>query len=194
MNKKHLLTELSYADYITVLALSLILNGFWLLVTGKVRLAIAIAFVSMFLDYLDGAIARRYGGSPYGKVLDSLYDILGWVLFPALVINIQTSWAWWSVVITTLFCLASAIRLSRFTVEGYASTVDKRSFAGLPVSYSRYALLLVLIVGAKISVMILAIMIPSMISSRLFRKSPPFLMQINLLYAAIFLWLALRHG
>jgi hypothetical protein len=33
-----------------------------------------------------------------------------------------------------------------------------------------------------------------MVSSRLFRKSPPLLMQINLLYAAIFFWLFLRHG
>lgn len=190
-NKKHLLKELSKADYITVLATFLILNGFWLLWNGQKELAIAIVFVSMFFDYLDGHVARRYGGSPYGKVLDSLYDILGWVLFPALVINIQTGWAWWSLIITTLFCLSCAIRLSRFTVAGYVET-DKRYYTGMPVSYSRYALLLVLIAGAKISALILTIMIPLMVSSRLFRKSPPILMQINLVYAAIFLWLYFR--
>lgn len=187
-NKKHLLAELSKADYITVLSTFLILNGFWLLWSGKTKLAIAVVFVSMFFDYLDGWFARKYGGSPYGKVLDSLYDILGWVLFPALVINIQTHWAWWSIIITTFYCLAAAIRLSRFTVAGYVET-DKRYYTGMPVSYSRYALLLVLLVGAKISALMLAVMIPLMVSSRLFRKSPPVLMQINLLYAAIFLWL-----
>lgn len=192
-NKKHLLAELSKADYITVLATFLILNGFWLLWLGKTKLAIAIVFVSMFFDYLDGKIARKYGASPYGKVLDSLYDILGWVLFPSLVINIQTHWSWWAMLVTTLYCLAASIRLSRFTVAGYVEA-DKLYYTGMPVSYSRYALLLVLIAGAKFSALILAIMIPLMVSSRLFRKSPPFLMQINLLYAAIFLFLYLGHG
>jgi phosphatidylserine synthase len=191
MDKKHLLKELSKADYVTVLSLFLIVNAFWLLWNGQTYLAIAATFVSMFFDYLDGKVARKYGGSPYGKVLDSLYDILGWVLFPALVVNIQTDWAWWAVTVTTLYCLSSAIRLSRFTVAGYVET-NKRFYTGMPVSYSRYALLLVLLVDAKISVAILATMIPLMVSSRLFRKSPPFLMQVNLLYAAIFLWLYLK--
>jgi CDP-diacylglycerol--serine O-phosphatidyltransferase len=193
MSKKHLLTELSKADYITVLATFLIVNAFWLLWNGQTYLAIAVTFTSMFLDYLDGRVARKFGGSPYGKVLDSLYDILGWVLFPALVVNIQTHWAWWSVIITTLYCLGAAIRLSRFTVAGYVET-DKRYYTGMPVSYSRYALLVVLLAGAKISVTMLAIMIPLMVSSRLFRKSPPVLMQINLLYAAVFLFLYLKHA
>jgi phosphatidylserine synthase len=192
-SKKNLLAELSLADYITVLSNFLILNGFWLLWNGHMLLAIAVVFVSMYLDYLDGWTARKYGGSPYGKVLDSLYDILGWVLFPALVVNIQTHWAWWSVVITTLYCMAAAIRLSRFTVAGYVET-DKRYYTGMPVSYSRYALLVVLLAGGVLSAVMLAIMIPLMVSSRLFRKSPPILMQINLVYAAIFLTLYLRNG
>ncbi len=191
MSKKHLLKELSKADYITTLSLLLIVNAFWLLWNGQAYLAIAVTFVSMFFDYLDGKIARKYGGSPYGKVLDSLYDILGWVLFPALVINIEANWAWWAVIVTTVYCLSSAIRLSRFTVTGYVET-NKRYYTGMPVSYSRYALLVVLLADAKVSVLMLAIMIPLMVSSRLFRKSPPLLMQINLLYAAIFLWLYLK--
>ncbi len=193
MAKKHLINELSKADYVTLLSTFLIVNAFWLLWNGQLYLAIAVTFVSMFFDYLDGKIARRYGGSPYGKVLDSLYDILGWVLFPALVVNIQTNWAWWSIAITTLYCVAASLRLSRFTVAGYVET-DKRYYVGMPVSYSRYVLVVVLLFGAKLSVLLLAIMIPLMISSRLFRKSPPLLMQINLLYAAVFFYLYFHHA
>ena len=126
MSKKHLIQELSRADYITVLSIFLITNAFWLAWHQQYYLAIAVAFVSMFLDYLDGYVARLYGGSEYGKVLDSLYDILGWVLFPSLLINIQTDWAWWSISVTTLFVVASALRLSRFTVKGYKESEYKR--------------------------------------------------------------------
>jgi phosphatidylserine synthase len=193
MAAKNLLTELSKADYVTSLSIVLIANAFWLLWTGHLELAISVTFVSMFLDYLDGRIARRYGGSPYGKVLDSLYDILGWVLFPALVVNVQTGWAWWSILITTVYCLFSALRLSRFTVAGYVES-DKRYYTGMPVSYSRYALLVVLLFDAKLSALMLLLMIPLMVSSRLFRKSPPILMQVNLIYAALYFWLYVRHG
>lgn len=193
MGQKHLLKQLSKADYITIFSLFLIVNAFWLLWNQQTYLAIAVTFVSMYFDYLDGKIARQYGGSPYGKVLDSLYDMLGWVLFPALTINIQTNFAWWSVLVTTAFCLSSAIRLSRFTVDGYIKK-NQRYYVGMPVSYSRYALLVVLLAGSIISVLILCIMIPLMVSSRLFRKSPAFLMQLNLLYALIFVYLELAHG
>lgn len=192
MKKRHLIFELSVADYITLCATLLIVSAIWLLWLGKLELAISIAFVSTFLDYLDGTVARKYGASPYGKVLDSLYDVLGFVLFPALVVNIQAKWEWWVVAITTLYCLSAVLRLSRFTVTGYVEK-DTRYYTGLPVLFSKYALLLVLIAGAKISVIILAIMIPLMISSRLVKKPHPFWAQIELLYAAIFLFLYLHH-
>lgn len=193
MSEKHLLKELSRADYITILSLFLIVNAFWLLWNGWFYIAIAVTFTSMFFDYLDGYVARRFGGSPYGKVLDSLYDILGWVLFPALVINIQANWTWWSLIITTVFCVFAALRLSRFTVAGYVES-KKRYYVGMPVSYSRYALLFVVVGGAKLSAILLMVMVPLMVSSRLFKKSPPVLMQINLLYAALFILLHLRHA
>lgn len=192
MTKKHLLKELSKADYITVFATFFIVIAFWLLWHRQTELAIALAFISTFLDYLDGTIARKYGGSPYGQVLDSLYDVLGWVLFPALVINTQANWAWWSVIVTTIYCLSAVIRLSRFTVAGYVETKAKY-YTGMPVLFSKYALLLALIAQAKISVIILAIMIPLMVSSRLVKKPHPFLAQLELVYAAIFLWLYLSN-
>lgn len=192
MSKKHLISELSKADFVTILATFFVLNAFWLLWLGKTELAIAAAFVSMFLDYLDGTVARKYGGSPYGHVMDSLYDMLGWVLFPALVINIESGWAWWALPITTLFCLTALVRLSRFTVAGYVQK-DKKYYTGLPVLFSKYALLIALIAHAKLSVVILAVMIPLMVSSRLVKKPRPFLAQLELFYASIFLWLYLTH-
>jgi phosphatidylserine synthase len=195
MAQKHLIKELSAADYVTVSAVAGIICAFWLLWQGQTALAISLAFISTFLDYLDGKVARKYGGSAYGQVLDSLYDVLGWVLFPALVINIQSHFAWWSVVTTTLFCLAAVLRLSRFTVEGYSATTkqtEQLMYVGLPVLFSKYALLVVFFADALVSTIILAVMIPLMLSSRLFKKPHPLLAQVELVYAAIFFWVYLR--
>jgi archaetidylserine synthase len=192
MNKqKHLLTQLSAADIITLAATLLVTMAVWLLWNGHVYLVLGVAFLSMFLDYLDGTIARKYGGSPYGSVLDSLYDILGFVLLPALVINILTGWAWWSLVVTAAYHLSAALRLARFTNQGYIEK-DKRYYVGLPVLYSKYALLVIGVWNAKLSVLLLAVMIPLMISTKLVRKPPALFAQLNLIYAAIFLLLHLR--
>lgn len=190
---KHVLSELSKADYVTLTAVCVVTNAFWLLWNGYVELAIALAFVATFLDYLDGVVARRYGSSPYGKVLDSLFDVLGWVLFPALVANIQTQWAWWSIAVTTAYCLFAIIRLGRFTVGGYVES-DKRYYVGLPVLFSKYALLVVFVADAKLSVALLTAMIPLMISSRLIPKPHPVTAQAELLFAAFFVWLHYYHG
>lgn len=192
--KKHLLSQLSKADYVTLTAVTLILLSFWLLLLDQVVLSIALAFVSTFLDYLDGVFARKYGGSPYGKVLDSLYDIMGWVLFPSAVINIQTGMAWWSVVITTLFCLSATLRLGRFTIDGYEEITSKRYYIGLPVLFSKYALLMALIANGLFSVIIMAIMIPLMVSSRPIIKPHPITAQVELLYALLFVWIYFQHG
>lgn len=193
MKQRHFFSNLSRADYVTSAAIIVITSAFWIMWNGAVTLAIALAFVSTFLDYLDGVIARRYGGSPYGKVLDSLYDILGWVLFPALVINVQTGWAWWSVIISTTYCLFAALRLARFTVEGYVES-SKRYYVGLPVLFSKYALLVVFAFDAILSSIILLAMIPLMVSSYRIPKPHPATAQLELIYAALFLWVYFTYG
>ncbi len=191
MKKGHLIKELSVADYITLTATLLIVIAIWLLWKEKTYLAISVTFVSMFLDYLDGTVARRYGGSAYGKVLDSLYDILGFVLFPSLLIINNTNWAWWALVVAAIYHLSACLRLARFTTQGYVEG-DKRYYVGVPVLFSKYAVLVSLFAGAKLSVLILAIMIPFMVSSKLIKKPHPLFAQLNLIYAVIFLLLYLK--
>ncbi len=186
MKKTHLLRELSIADYLTLAATLLIVVATWLLWHNQIYLALSAAFVSMFFDYLDGTFARKYGGSAYGKVLDSLYDIIGFVLFPSLVVNMLTHWAWWSLAITAFYHLSATLRLARFTMHGYIGT-DKRYYVGVPVLFSKYALLTAFVLGAKLSALILAIMIPMMISSRLVKKPSPIFAQLNIMYALAFL-------
>jgi phosphatidylserine synthase len=109
------------------------------------------------------------------------------------VINIEAHWVWWSLVLTSVFCVASVIRLSRFTVSGYVEK-NKKYYTGLPVLFSKYALLLCLFFNAKLSLLILAAMIPMMVSSKLVKKPHALFAQLELLYALIFLTLYFRHG
>lgn len=192
MKRKHLLLELSGADWVTALATALIVIATWLLVAEHYEPAIAVGFVSMYLDYVDGAVARRYGGSPYGHVLDSLYDVLGWVLFPSLAINVATNWSAWAVVVTTVYCVACVLRLGRFTVEGYVES-ESRYYVGLPVLFSQYALVVVPVFAGTISVIGLAVMVPLMLSSRLIKKPHPATAYGPLLFAALFLYLSMAH-
>lgn len=182
----HLVHQLSKADYVTLTAVGLIIVAFWLLATGHIYLAVGIAFLSMFCDYLDGMIARRYGGSAYGAAYDSLYDVLGWVLFPALVINIEAQWQWWAIIVTTCYCIAAVMRLGRFTVAGYVET-DGKKYRGLPVLYSKYALIGAFFLQGIPAVAILGVMIPLMISSRLIPKQQAWLAWLEPVYALIFI-------
>ncbi len=191
MSQRHIVKDLSAADCITLLASLLIIVALGLLWHHQTYLAISLAFVSMFLDYLDGTIARKYTSSAYGKVLDSLYDIVGFVLFPILTILILTNWAWWAVAIAIGYYLSASIRLARFTNQGYVGG-DKRYYVGLPVLFSKYALLAAYLVNGQLAVMMLALMIPLMISSRRVKKPHPFFAQLNLAYALIFLILYLK--
>lgn len=186
MTAPTLIRRLSRADGITLTAVLLVVQAFWWLGQGEPELAAALACVSMFLDYVDGAVARRWGSSAYGRVLDSLYDVLGWVLFPAAVINLRLEWTWWSLVVTSLFCLAGLLRLSRFTVEGYSGESEPH-YVGLPVLFSQYALLAAFIWPPSAALM-LAVMVPLMVSERRFRKPPPVLSYLLLVYGAVFGW------
>jgi archaetidylserine synthase len=189
----HLIHQLSKADYVTLAAVGLIVVAFWLLATGHTYLAVGVAFMSMFLDYLDGVIARRYGGSAYGAAYDSLYDVLGWVLFPALVINMQAQWQWWAIIVTTCYCIAAVMRLGRFTVAGYVETVGK-NYQGLPVLYSKYALIGAFFLQGIPAVVILIVMIPLMISSRLVPKQQAWLAWLEPVYALLFIGLAVTQA
>lgn len=191
MTARPLVRQLSRADAVTLTAVLLAVQALWWLWRGRPELAAALACVSMFLDYVDGAVARRWGSSAYGRVLDSLYDAVGWVVFPATVVNLRLDWAWWSLAVTSLFCLAGLLRLSRFTVEGYVGE-SRPHYVGLPVLFSQYALLAAFI-WPPLAAIMLAAMVPLMVSEHRFRKPPPITSYLLLVYAAIFGWRFLIH-
>jgi len=94
--------------------------------------AIAI-FIAMVLDGLDGRVARlTHTQSEFGAQYDSLSDMVGFGVAPALVMY---EWAlkdmgklgW---IAAFVYCAGAALRLARFNVN--IEVVDKRYFQGIP--------------------------------------------------------------
>lgn len=110
-------------------------SGFYAIIAGMNNdfeaAAIAI-FVAMFLDGLDGRVARLTDTqSAFGVQYDSLSDMVSFGLAPALV---SFSWALdqlgklgWAAAF--LFVACAALRLARFNTQ--VGTVDKGVFIGL---------------------------------------------------------------
>lgn len=93
--------------------------------------AIAI-FVAMFLDGLDGRVARLTNTqSAFGAQLDSLSDMVSFGVAPALVVFSwglgplgRVGWA-----LAFIYVAGAALRLARFNTQ--IDTADKRFFSGL---------------------------------------------------------------
>ena len=94
--------------------------------------AIAI-FLAMFLDSLDGRVARMTNTqSAFGEQYDSLADVISFGAAPALVMY---SWALkgmgkWGWLAAFVYVAGAALRLARFNTNIHV--VDKRFFQGLP--------------------------------------------------------------
>jgi CDP-diacylglycerol--serine O-phosphatidyltransferase len=94
--------------------------------------AIAI-FLAMFLDSLDGRVARMTNTqSAFGEQYDSLADMISFGAAPALVVY---AWALkgmgkWGWLAAFIYVAGAALRLARFNTNIHV--VDKRFFQGLP--------------------------------------------------------------
>lgn len=90
-------------------------------------------FVAMFLDGLDGRVARLTNTqSAFGAEYDSLSDLVAFGLAPALVVytwslNALGKVGW---MVSFIYVACAALRLARFNTQ--VDTADSRYFTGLP--------------------------------------------------------------
>ncbi len=96
-------------------------------------------YIAMFLDGLDGRVARMTSTeSDFGKEFDSLADMVSFGLAPAIVTyqwgvarlsEYGPLWGRLGWLAAFLYTVAAALRLARFNTSGSS---DKRFFVGLP--------------------------------------------------------------
>lgn len=99
--------------------------------TNDLRLVSIMIFISLILDYFDGMAARLLNaGSPIGKELDSLADLVSFGLLPALIAYVLLYSASFekAAYLSFLITLFSAYRLAKFNIDERQSV----NFIGLP--------------------------------------------------------------
>lgn len=110
--------------------------GFYAVVAsmnGLFEKACVAMFVAMFLDGLDGRVARLTNTqSAFGAEYDSLSDLVAFGLAPALVVytwslNALGKVGW---MVSFVYVACAALRLARYNAQ--VETADKRYFTGLP--------------------------------------------------------------
>ncbi len=133
--------QLAPADWITVASLVLACASLLAAMRLQLSLAIALMVLAMFSDMLDGPVARRSGGgSPFGRQLDSLGDVLVYLLGPCLILYQLGQQDALSLAGLLAYCLAGVLRLAHFNLVG--TEPDPRRPAvqrhvGLPVIWSQ---------------------------------------------------------
>jgi CDP-diacylglycerol--serine O-phosphatidyltransferase len=110
-------------------------SGFYALIAGMqahYEVAAIAIFVAMFLDILDGRVARLANAqSAFGAEYDSLSDMVSFGVAPAVVVY---SWSLSSLgkfgwTAAFIYVAGAALRLARFNTQ--AASADKRYFTGL---------------------------------------------------------------
>lgn len=91
--------------------------------------------LAMFMDLLDGAVARLVKGeSQFGIEIDSLADMVSFGAAPAVIIYFFTlkDYGFYGYPIAFFYVLCSAVRLARFNVISHSGQASKHYFSGLP--------------------------------------------------------------
>lgn len=100
---------------------------------GEVGYASIMVIIGMFLDGLDGRVARMLNAqSEFGKELDSLSDVISFGVAPSFIMYtvLLNQFGMAGILLTSLFPIAGALRLARFNSQ----PTSPNYFVGLPIT------------------------------------------------------------
>lgn len=111
-----------------------------IVMTGQLWMASLFIFLAACADFLDGGVARLLkAGSPLGKQLDSLSDVVSFGVAPSIILFhfLRAAFAreshgmdisWWWLTPAFLFACAAAYRLGKFNLD----EEQQKFFKGVP--------------------------------------------------------------
>ncbi len=108
--------------------------------------ALVLILAAAVVDGLDGVVARKIGGSPIGKYLDSLADMVSFGVAPAIVTYVLLNdylHVYAYAYITLAFCgayvISGMLRLARFDAKPFFQK-EKVYFEGFPITMAAISL------------------------------------------------------
>jgi len=132
--------RLNRVDLITLSSVPLTLLALFFTLQQELLTALALLFLAMTADALDGLLARRWGLTRvFGRYLDGFMDVLIYLVSPALIL---LQWGFDGIYAVALVAMVAAgcIRLSVFNQTGNIEDASKGSarpaYLGMPVFWS----------------------------------------------------------
>lgn len=146
--KKRILGYYDYTVILTYCGLLFAFGGIICAIHGNFTEALACLMVTGLCDTFDGAVActkdRTASEKRFGIQIDSLCDLVGFGVLPALFVYLYAEQRKYVAVIASMYLLASLIRLAYFNVleeERQQETTERRSsYSGVPVTVVAFLL------------------------------------------------------
>ena len=169
-NKIPFIVKLNRVDLITLSSVLTTFIAMMFAIEGHLYFAMALLFLAMTADALDGMLARKWGlEREFGRYLDGFMDVLIYLVVPSIIMLQWQFDGYWSIFIL-LMIACGCIRLSVFNQVGNLEESEKNeqregsqkklSYMGMPVFWSVFILAAVMIldklIGLALSHVVLA--------------------------------------
>ena len=138
MKKQTFIFTLTKVDILTISGLFAGILSIGLALSGRYSFSLALLFIAMLIDAMDGIVARKLGmESDFGRYLDGFVDVIDYLISPALFLYLWGFNSWYYNPILMIFVASGVIRLSVFNVIGNVKDDnDSLSYLGMPVFWS----------------------------------------------------------
>lgn len=166
LTPESILGQIDPANTMTLTGLLLSLLSMMLSIQGQFNGAIVCLIGAGVVDLFDGWVARRIARTSLqasvGQQLDSLVDVCSFGISPALFAYCAGLQATGSLLVLTLYVMATALRLAYFNSVGLSGESASEAFTGLPVTYAALFIPVVyslhFLVGSELIQMILTVL------------------------------------
>jgi CDP-diacylglycerol--serine O-phosphatidyltransferase len=147
LNKKlPFIIKLNRVDLITLSSVLTTFIAMMYAIEGHLYFSMALLFLAMTADALDGMLARKWGlEREFGRYLDGFMDVLIYLVVPSIIMLQWQFDGYWSIFIL-LMIACGCIRLSVFNQVGNiedassAANEKKLAYKGMPVFWSVFIL------------------------------------------------------
>jgi phosphatidylserine synthase len=147
-NRLPFIIKLNRVDLITLSSVLTTFIAMMYAIEGQLYFAMALLFLAMTADALDGMLARKWGlEREFGRYLDGFMDVLIYLVVPSIIMLQWQFDGYWSIYIL-LMIACGCIRLSVFNQLGNieSATENKLAYKGMPVFWSIFILATVIII------------------------------------------------